>query len=212
MRRLAAFAVLAFALAACQTPQVAYNPRADFSQIKRVAVVTFSGSQGDLAADLLTQSLVARGADVIERQQLSAVLAEQHLATSGILDPSTVQQIGKILGVDALFVGTVGQSTPSQSYMVTGSRHSLMSQVTPVNGSVVVPEGPVLGVPNSQVVTTEANAAIIARMVDVTTGSILWSASMNYEGFDTQSAMQGITDAFAESLVPIWPQLLPPKR
>jgi hypothetical protein len=144
----------------------------------------------------------------VERQQLSAILQEQHLATSGILDPATVQQVGKILGVDALFVGTVAQSKESQSYVVTQPRHAVTGGVTPVGGRTVVSEGSVLGVPNSQIVTTEAGAALVARMVDVKTGSVLWSASMSYEGFDVQSAMQSITDAFVQSLLPVWPQLI----
>lgn len=208
MRR-ALFIVLAVAaLAACETPQVAVNPRANFGAVRRVAVVTFGGPSGDLAADLMTQNLVAHGADVVERQQLSAILNEQHLSTSGILDPRTVQQVGKILGVDALFVGTVAQSKESQSYVVTQPRRAIVGGVTPVGGSTVLSEGPILGVPNSQVVTTEAAASLVARMVDVKTGSILWSASMSYEGFDVQSAMQGITEAFVHSLLPVWPQLI----
>lgn len=201
-------AAAAALLAACVTPRVAVNPRANFAAVQRVAVVTFGGPQGDLAADMLMQGLVAHGADVVERQQLSAILQEQHLASSGILDPATVQQVGKILGVDALFVGTVAQSKESQSYVVTQPRHAVVGGVTPVGGSRVVSEGPVLGVPNSQVVTTEAGASLVARMVDVKTGSVLWSASMSYEGFDVQSAMQSITDAFVQSLLPVWPQLI----
>lgn len=205
-------AAVAAVCAACAGPQVAVNPRADFGRVRRVAVVTFSGPSGDLAADLLTQSLVSRGADVIERSQLSAVLREQNMATSGVLDPRTVKKLGKILGVDALFVGTVSQSRQAQSYVVTSGRRNRNSTVTPVNGNVVVSEGPVLGVPGSQVVSTEAGASVIARMVDVTTGSILWSASMNNQGFDVQSAMQDITDSFAQSLVPVWPSLIAPKK
>ena len=45
--------------------------------------------------------------------------------------------------------------------------------------------------------------------VDVETGSIRWSGRMSYEGYDTQSAMAGITAAFAKSLVPLWPALHP---
>lgn len=210
--RFPAFA-LAAALCACAGPQVAVNPRADFSQINRVAVVTFSGPSGDVAADMLTQNLVAAGANVVERQQLNAVLQEQHLAASGALDPATIKEVGKILGVDALFVGTVSQSMPSQSYMVTGAgRRNAVATVTPVGNTAVVSEGPVWGVPNSQVVTTEATASLVARMVDVQTASILWSASMTYEGFDVQSAMESISESFVKSLAPIWPALGPTKK
>ena len=64
-------------LAACATPKVAVNPRADFAGIKRVAVLSFNGPKGDLAADLMTQSLLEQGADVVERQHLDSVMREQ---------------------------------------------------------------------------------------------------------------------------------------
>ena len=57
-------------LAGCATPEVAVNQHADFSKIRRVAVATFAGSGGDVAADLLTQDLLNHGADVVERQQI----------------------------------------------------------------------------------------------------------------------------------------------
>src|SRR6185295_8164199 len=108
-------ACFSFALLAtgCLTPQVAVNSHADFSQIRRVAVASFGGPGGDIAADLLIQDLLKHGADVVERRQLDAVLQEQHLAAENILNPATMKKVGKILGVDAIFVGTVGDSTPS---------------------------------------------------------------------------------------------------
>jgi TolB-like protein len=185
---------------------VAVNPRADFGKVQRVAVVTFSGPQGDVAADLLAQRLLALGADVVERQQLAAILRERNLAQSGILDAASVKKVGKVLGVDALFVGTVARSKESRSYMVTNARHNKLTQVTAVDGRTVVPSGSVAGVPNSQIVTTEASASVIARMVDARTGSILWSATMSDEGFDSADTIDEIMESFAASLAKVWPQ------
>lgn len=194
-------------LAACVTPNVAVNPRANFSSIKRVAVISFGGNRGDLAADLMTQSLIAHGADVIERQRLDTVMKEQSLTASSSFDPATAKQLGKLLGVDALFVGTVAESAPASSYIVSQSQNPRNTTVTQVNGSSVYSEGSVMGMPNSQLLSTTANVSLISRMVDVQTGSILWSASMAYEGFDIASAMSAISDAFISSLEPIWPGL-----
>jgi len=193
-------------LAACATPQIAVNPRADFSAVKRVAVISFNGPKGDLAADMLTQSLLSHGADVVERQRLSSVMQEQSLS-SGLFDQATAKQLGKLLGVDALFVGTVAESTPPSTYMVSSSNASLVTSVTGVSSGNIHSEGSVLGLPNTQLLSTAANVSLVARMVDVETGSILWSASMSYEGFDIPSAMTAITDSFTSSLVPIWPAL-----
>jgi len=61
--------------------------------------------------------------------------------------------------------------------------------------------------PNSQILSTTANVSLVSRMVDVQTGSIMWSASMSYEGFDITSAMREISESFTSSLTPIWPEL-----
>jgi hypothetical protein len=195
-------------LSGCVTAEVAFNVHADFSRIHRVAVVTFGGSGGDVAADLLTQDLLEHGADVVERQRLEAILKEQNLAGQNVLDPATVKKVGKILGVDALFVGTVAANIPSQSYLVTTSRHGFnANMVTPVGSGALSPEGPAIGVRDSQVLTSAAQDSIIARMVDVETGSVLWSGRMSYEGVDNQSTMAGITSSFVKSLIPLWPTL-----
>jgi len=194
-------------LTACVTPQVAINPRANFSAIKRVAVLPFNGPKGDLAADMLTQSLMMRGADVVERQRLDAVMKEQSLSSSTSFDSATAKQLGKLLGVDAIFVGTVGESTPPASYLVSGSDNAIVTNVTQVAAGSVYSEGSVLGMPNSQILSTTANVSLVSRMVDVQTGSIMWSASMSYEGFDITSAMREISESFTSSLTPIWPEL-----
>ncbi len=206
MKNIPIILILPF-LAACATPKVAFNPRADFSSIKRVAVLSFTGTKGDLAADLMTQSLIEHGADVIERQHLDAVMKEQSLTASSAFDPATAKQLGKLLGVDALFVGTVAESTPQSSYIVSQSQNPRSTTITQVSGGNVYSEGAVMGMPNSQLLSTTANVSLVSRMVDVQTGSILWSASMPYEGFDISSAMSAITDAFINSLEPIWPGL-----
>jgi curli biogenesis system outer membrane secretion channel CsgG len=201
--------VIGILLAGCAKPEVAVNPRADFSKVKRVAVATFGGPGGDMAADMLTQDLLRHGADVVERQRLDALLREQNLATQNMLDTPTMKKIGKILGVDAIFVGTVGSNVPSQSFLVTTPRRSRYGTVTPVGSSNVQRSQPVYDIPDSQVVTSAAQASLIARMFDVENGSILWSGRMSYEGYDNQSAMAGITSSFAKSLVPLWPALQP---
>lgn len=196
-------------LSSCAGPNVAVNLRADFSAIRRVAVSPFSGTGGEAAADMIAQDLLARGADVVERQRLEAVLREQSLSGQGLLDPATVKRVGKILGVDALIVGTVTNYSPGQSYLVYsgGAGTILGATVTPIAGRTVYSQGPAVGVPGSDVVTSAAAVGLVARMVDVETGSVLWSARMTYEGFDVDTAMAAVTGSFADSLVPIWPQL-----
>ncbi|HEY9628463.1 MAG TPA: CsgG/HfaB family protein [Coleofasciculaceae cyanobacterium] len=59
-------------------------------------------------SDLLTNKLVEGGSySVIERSKVEAVLAEQNLAADGRIEPATAAQIGRILGVDAVVVGSI---------------------------------------------------------------------------------------------------------
>lgn len=206
-RAAAALAALSLSAAGCVGPQVAFNANADFTRIRRVAVASFGGPGGDVAADLMTQDLLMHGADVVERQRLDAILREHHLASTNVLDPATLKKMGRILGVDAIFVGTVAANNPSQSYLVTGGNGIVLNGVTPVGRGMIRNEGAAFGLPDSQVITSAAQASLIARMVDVETGSILWSGRMSYEGLDSQQIMAGITSSFVRSMIPLWPAL-----
>jgi len=200
-----------FFFSGCATPQVAINPRADFSAINRVAVMTFTGDKGNIAADLMTQELLASGIDVVERQQLSAILKEHQLMASGGFDRTTAKKIGQLLGVDALFLGSVVETTPATSYLITSSKGNTWSNVKEVAGGTMRSEGSVMGLPDSHLITTAASTSLISRIVDIETGSVMWSASMSYDGFDITSAMSGISRAFVRSLIPIWPAVLQTK-
>jgi curli biogenesis system outer membrane secretion channel CsgG len=63
-------------------------------------------SQG--VSDLLTNKLVDGGAyTLVERSRIQAVLREQNLGTSGRIDAATAAQVGRILGVDAVIIGSI---------------------------------------------------------------------------------------------------------
>src|SRR5438309_6792904 len=51
---------------------------------------------------------------LIERNRLAQVLQEQRLAQSGLLDEAQATQVGKILGVDAIVLGTVSFTLTDQ--------------------------------------------------------------------------------------------------
>lgn len=57
---------------------------------------------------LLTNKLVENGQyTVVERSRVEEILQEQDLGASGRIDPSTAAQIGRVLGVDAVVIGSV---------------------------------------------------------------------------------------------------------
>jgi curli biogenesis system outer membrane secretion channel CsgG len=95
------------------------------AQKKRVAVLDFDyatvrssvaaiwGTDRDVGkgiADLLVEKLVQSGTySVIERKALDKVLAEQNFSNSDRADPNTAAKIGRILGVDAIILGSITQ-------------------------------------------------------------------------------------------------------
>jgi curli biogenesis system outer membrane secretion channel CsgG len=103
----------------------AFTPQATQGRKKRVAVFDFDyatvktntaalfGSDIDVGkgiADLLVKNLVMDGTySVIERKQLDKILAEQNFSTSDRADPTSAARIGKILGLDAIIVGSITQ-------------------------------------------------------------------------------------------------------
>lgn len=192
-------------LLGCVGPQVAVKRAFDFSRVRRVAVLGFSGSGGHAAADHLVLALLEEGADVVERRQLNALLRETQLGTTGLLAPASVQEVGQLLGVDAIFMGSVTSYAPARSYLVFAE-----SLVLPalLGSGTLVSRGPAPGLPNSDVITSAASVGLSARMVDVETGSVLWSGHRAYEGIDTDGAMIQICRSFVRTLVPIWLQYL----
>jgi len=96
-----------------------------FAQQKRVAVMNFDygtvrsnsaaifGSDQDIGkgiSDMLVQKLVEDGKfSVIERNALDKVLGEQNFSNSDRADASTAAKIGKVLGVDAIIIGSITQ-------------------------------------------------------------------------------------------------------
>src|SRR5437016_618213 len=98
---------------------IAHIPAANAAGGKkvRVAVMNFANNStwswwgdklGEAANDEFTTQLVNSGQfSVIERAQLQSILAEQGLGASGAVQASTAAKIGKLLGVQVIFTGSI---------------------------------------------------------------------------------------------------------
>src|SRR6266481_9928978 len=79
----------------------------------RTDVAAIFGSDQDVGkgiADMLVDRLVNGGKySVIERKKLDTLLAEQNFSNSDRADPSSAAKIGKLLGVNAIIVGSITQ-------------------------------------------------------------------------------------------------------
>jgi hypothetical protein len=99
-------------------PQITVNlvhpPRLGLN-IKKVAFGPANGQCSDEILDKLSASLVSGGIEVIDRQNLQTILAEQHFSLSGYVDQESAVQMGKLLGPTALiFVKISRCSTESR--------------------------------------------------------------------------------------------------
>jgi curli biogenesis system outer membrane secretion channel CsgG len=84
----------------------------DYATVQTTSAAVF-GTNVDIGkgiSDLLVKCLVQDGTySVIERQQMDKILAEQNFSNSDRANPTSAAQIGKLLGVDAIIVGSVTQ-------------------------------------------------------------------------------------------------------
>ena len=84
------------------------------NQKRTIAVVEFADLRGNvtdfgrfIAEELITHLYETKKFKVIERQLLSKVITEQKLSLTGIIDPTSAQKLGRLLGVDAIATGTI---------------------------------------------------------------------------------------------------------
>lgn len=142
---------------------------------KRVAVLDFEyatvqqgvsaifGQNLDIGkgvADLLVDKLVRDGTySVIERKSIQKILSEQNFANSDRADTASAAKIGKLLGVDAIIIGSI--TTFGRDDRNVG-----------VGGSVFSRQASKYGLGNVGVRNAKAVVGLSARMVSTDTGEI----------------------------------------
>ncbi len=84
----------------------------DYATVRTNSAALF-GSDVDIGkgmADLLVKYLVKDGTySVIERKAMDKILAEQNFSNSDRANPTSAAKLGKLLGVDAIIVGSITQ-------------------------------------------------------------------------------------------------------
>ncbi len=140
----------------------------------RIAVLEFKNkadnqwwSHGGAGAmqDVLVTELVKSGKfRVIDREMLNSLMREKNLSLSGSIDPSTAVKAGKLLGVQ---------------YFLTGA-------VTEYGNTKAGGGGWRLSVKKNTFV-----AAVNARVIDTTTGEIIWADEARGEESSTKVRVHG---------------------
>jgi len=139
---------------------------------RRIGVVDFENKTaygarlGTAATDILVTELTKTGKFVVvERDKLAKVLDEQKLQATGIVDPRTVVQLGKILGLNAVVIGSVsgfGVKNEGTDYLLTQSKRQV------------------------------AQATVDIRVVDAETGQVLLADSGKGEAKSSKRSILGL--------------------
>jgi len=149
---------------------------------KRIAVTKFEnkvqgvpGSRllGDGFAEMLTTQLIKTGRFVvIERQALNDIIAEQELGQTGLVRWETAARIGQVLGAQIIVRGVISEFAMRKSG----------------GGGDIKIKGFTLGTKSSN-----AHVAVDIRMIDASTGQILYSHNASGTAVST-----GLTFGYAE--------------
>jgi curli biogenesis system outer membrane secretion channel CsgG len=149
----------------------------DMSAVQASSNQIFGGSSQDVGkgiADMMVTKLVQDGVySVIERQQLAKIIGEQNFSNSDRANPDSAAKIGRVLGVDAIIIGSITQfGRDDQNHTVPAGG---------VFGGVTGHYG--LGGVGTH--KSKAVVVISARIVNTSTGEIL--AAVDGRGQSTRS-------------------------
>ncbi len=128
-------------------------------------------------SDLLVKRLVQDGTySVIERKALDKILAEQNFSTSDRANPASAAKIGKLLGVDAIVVGSITQfGNETKNTNVGGAGGGFGG----------------FGLGGFGRKKSKAIVTVDARIVDIDTGEILAVADGKGESQRTSTSLLG---------------------
>jgi curli biogenesis system outer membrane secretion channel CsgG len=132
---------------------------------------------GKGVADLLVTNLVKDGSySVIERKALDKILAEQNFSNSDRANPASAARIGKLLGVDAILVGSITQfGNETKNLGLGGAGGGMLGH----------------GLGGFGHKNSKAIVGLSARLVDIDTGEILSVAEGKGESSRSSTNMLG---------------------
>jgi len=160
----------------------------------RIAILPFEnksgtnqyGAIGEMITDKVVSSLFAdRGAmeflEVIDREQLNIIMAEQQLSLSGMVDESSIIDVGRVIGVHEIVTGRITQIINSDPRPTT-ERRTVKNTVKVQDGFKLNDEGKKVPVYKNQEVgavvtkytkTASATMSGSFKVIDIQTARIL---------------------------------------
>jgi hypothetical protein len=144
-----------------------------------VAVLPFAApagypTLGEEAADLTSQELDEVGFTLVDRMDIKRILEEQKLSMTGAVKGEEAAQLGKILGVEAIVTGTIGEASQH-----TVHHPAVYAQETDASFDN---KGKWREKPKKTLVNPAENISVAifsatVRVIDVDSGSLLWVGS-----------------------------------
>lgn len=153
-------------------PTVYLHPNADLAMFRKVAVLPLQNLTSDRFAsdrtrEILTVELLAGGVfEPLEVGEVNRVLRVQNLAALDDLGPEAVARLGEALGVQALVMGSVMDSTERRV------------------GTLTAPQ-----------------VALSLKMIDVQTGTTVWSVVDARTGLSTTTRLFGVGEETSSQAV-----------
>ena len=151
----------------------------DYATVHTYSAAIF-GSDVDIGkgiADLLVTDLVKDGTfSIIERKALDKIMTEQNFSNSQRADPTSAAKLGKLLGVDAILIGSItefGNETKKTGLGGAGGNWGGFG---------------LGGLSHSN---SKANVGIDARLINVDTGEILAVAEGKGQSSRSSTSMTG---------------------
>jgi curli biogenesis system outer membrane secretion channel CsgG len=151
----------------------------DYATVRTNSAALF-GSDVDVGkgmADLLVKYLVKDGTySVIERKAMDKILAEQNFSNSDRANPTSAAKLGKLLGVDAIIVGSITQFGNDDHHTNVGGAGGGLGR---------------FGVGGFSKKSSKAVVGVDARMVDIDTAEILGVAEGKGESKRESTSLLG---------------------
>lgn len=151
----------------------------EYGTVRTDIVQIFGGDQdvGKGISDLLVEKLLQGGKyRLVERKALDKILAEQNFSNSDRADPTTAAKIGKMLGAQAIIVGSITKFGRDDKSKTIGGLGAVTGK---------------FGLGGVQRREAKAVCGISARLVDTTTGEILAAATGNGESKRSGTSLVG---------------------
>jgi len=167
-----------------------------------VAVVDFQNRSGEVEYDGMMESVTEAFLGdlngtaqfrIIERERLVALVEEMELSASGLTDPSTVREVGQVLGVEALVFGNMSAITYSRN------RQSIFIAYTEGEKTEVTLDARLVRTETGEILATARSTASVSQRNWVAFGFARLGRKMDQRSI-IQTALQRASQQLANSV------------